>query len=165
MSSDTSNRQPTGSPAPPVSDRTAIYALAGVIGAATIAFIGTEWTARSAFDAQMVQIGVAILSADPGKSDVAPARDWAIKMVEKHSGAPFSETDRQTLLHHPIQPPAFPAIPGFAYGGATCSSFVRSPDGSWRVPRMQDGNPSGEFDTFPSGSSPAMLLEQRCGRK
>jgi hypothetical protein len=55
-------------------DRTAIYTLAGVIAAATIAFIGTEWAARISFDAQMVQIGVGILSADPGKSDVAPAQ-------------------------------------------------------------------------------------------
>jgi hypothetical protein len=55
-------------------DRTAIYTLAGVIAAATIAFVGTEWAARTSFDAQMVQIGVGILSADPGKSDVARAR-------------------------------------------------------------------------------------------
>ena len=85
------------------SDRTAIYALAGVIAAATIAFIGSQWAARTAFDAQMVQIGVSILSADPSKSDIAPAREWAIALVEKHSGQEFSGEDRGNLWLHPIQ--------------------------------------------------------------
>jgi hypothetical protein len=83
-------------------DRTAIYTLAGVIAAATIAFIGSQWAARTAFDAQMVQIGVGILSADPAKSDVSPAREWAMTLVEQHSGQAFSEKDRENLLHHPL---------------------------------------------------------------
>jgi hypothetical protein len=45
----------------------------------------------------MVQIGVSILSADPSKSDVAPAREWAMKLVEQHSGLPFSDKDRGRL--------------------------------------------------------------------
>jgi hypothetical protein len=36
----------------PSSDRTAIYTLAGVIAAATIAFLGSQW-ARTAFDATL----------------------------------------------------------------------------------------------------------------
>jgi hypothetical protein len=58
------------------SGQTAIYTLAGVIGAATLtlaatigaatlAFLSSQSAARTAFDAQMVQIGVAVLSADP----------------------------------------------------------------------------------------------------
>ena len=73
-----------------------------MIAAATIAFIGTQWAARTSFDAQMVQIGVGILPADPVKSDVAPARKWAVDLVEKHSGLPFSPEDRENLLHRPI---------------------------------------------------------------
>jgi len=64
---------------------------------------GGAGAARTAFDAQMVQIGVSILSADPSKSDIAPAREWAIALVEKHSGQEFSGEDRGNLWLHPIQ--------------------------------------------------------------
>ena len=90
-------------PSPLASDRNALYALAGVIAAATLALVASQWTARTAFDAQMVQVGIGILSADPSKSDVAPARKWAIDLVEKHSGQPFSADDLTDLLHHPLQ--------------------------------------------------------------
>lgn len=166
MSLDDQNRPGQGvhpQPSPPPSDRTALYTLAGVIGAATIAFIASQQTARTSFDAQMVEIGVTLLSADPGKSDVVPARKWAIDLVEKHSGQPFNADDRQSLLHHPIQPSAFPAIPGFEYNGVPCSSFKRLEDGSWSAPVMQDGKMTGEYTTYPPGSMPAMLLKRRCG--
>jgi hypothetical protein len=70
--------------------------------ASTQAFIASQQAAKSAFDASMVRVGVGILSADPSKSDVAPARQWAIDLVEKHSGQPFNEQDRANLLHHPL---------------------------------------------------------------
>jgi hypothetical protein len=139
---------PAPSP-PPASDRNALYALAGVIGGSMFAFIGSQWVAKSAFDAQMVQIGcqsaskfctpkhkigVGILSADPSKSDVAPAREWAIKLVETHSGQNFSDQDRGSLSHHPIQTAqTLPPIPGFVFSGIPCSALQRNPDGSWTV--------------------------------
>jgi hypothetical protein len=46
---------------------------AGVIGASTIAFIGSQWAAKSAFDAAMVQVGISIPSADPSKRRPASA--------------------------------------------------------------------------------------------
>jgi hypothetical protein len=43
----------------------------------------------------------AILRADP-KEDVTPARGWALDIIEKNSGVPFSGEDRQALLHKPL---------------------------------------------------------------
>ena len=48
----------------------------------------------------MVEIGVSILAADPGKSDVTPARQWAINLVSKYSGQPFGAEDVEKLLHN-----------------------------------------------------------------
>lgn len=41
------------------------------------------------------------MRADP-KEDVAPARAWAIEVIEKNSGVAFDGTDRDALLHKPI---------------------------------------------------------------
>jgi hypothetical protein len=115
------------------SGRTAIYTLAATIAAATLAFLGSQWAARTAFDAQMVQIGVSILSADPSKSDVAPARGWAMELVEKHSGQAFSSQDRESLLHHPLDLAAdakalWSKEPMVLL---KCDGFHKKPDGSW----------------------------------
>jgi hypothetical protein len=93
--------------------------------------------ARSAFDGQMVQIGVNILSAEPGKADVTPARQWAIDLVEKHSGLPFNVADREALLHHPISSAAL------TLGGSLVDNLFRAfvnrkfakrnADGSWTL--------------------------------
>jgi hypothetical protein len=155
-------------------DRTAIYTLAGVIAAATLAFVGTEWAARTSFDAQTVQIGVGILSADPGKSDVAPARKWAVDLVEKHSGLPFSAEDRENLLHHPILSDATQL---WLEGRLSCKYFVRNADGSWtdqqtlhkpaassdtsRESSFEDFKP-GSFNQIPAGSEAAKFLDTHC---
>jgi hypothetical protein len=81
----------------------------------------------------MVQIGVSILSADPSKSDVAPAREWAMKLVEEHSGLPFSDKDRDSLLHHPLDLAAeakaiWSKEPMVLL---KCEGFRKKPDGSW----------------------------------
>jgi hypothetical protein len=137
-------------------DRTAIYTLAGVIAAATIAFIGTEWAARTSFDAQMVQVGVGILSADPGKSDVAPARKWAVDLVEKHSGMPFSAEDRESLLHHPILSAATQETMEREY---PCLLFNRNADGSWTG--IWDKS-VGPVEKIPAGSEAARSLDAKC---
>jgi hypothetical protein len=49
----------------------------------------------------LVEIAVSILRADP-KEDVTPARGWALEIIEKNSGVPFSGEDRQALLHKPL---------------------------------------------------------------
>jgi hypothetical protein len=149
--------------ATPSSDRTAIYTLAGVIAAATLAFIGSQWAARTAFDAAMVQIGVNILSADPTKSDVAPAREWAISLVEKHSGHEFSAEDRGNLLHHPIQTQTLPPIAGSPFSGAPCNAFRRNPDGSWEVVKLDVGKAHfGNLTMMDTRET--QLLELFCGQ-
>jgi hypothetical protein len=136
-------------------DRTAIYTLAGVIAAATIAFIGTEWAAHTSFDAQMVQIGVGILSADPGKSDVAPARKWAVELVEKHSGLPFTPDDRESLLHHPLL--SADTQKWLTEQFFSCKFFERSADGSWS--NLGVFSPE---ERVAAGSDVAKFLDARC---
>jgi hypothetical protein len=146
---------------PRTSDRTALYTLAGVIAASMFAFIGSQWVAKSAFDAEMVQIGVSILSADPSKSDVAPARDWAIRLVQEHSGQPFSEAERDSLLKHPIQ--TLPARPGFALSGVPCDALQHNADGSWTIRHAE--TVAGTFDTVRmAGSLETKLFDQFCGQ-
>jgi hypothetical protein len=43
-----------------------------------------------------------IVRAEP-KEDVTPARGWALDVVEKNSGVPFSKGDREALLHSPCR--------------------------------------------------------------
>ena len=49
----------------------------------------------------LVEIAIGILRADP-KEDVAPARSWAIDVIERNSGVRFQPEDRAALLHKPI---------------------------------------------------------------
>jgi hypothetical protein len=49
----------------------------------------------------LVEIAIGILRADP-KEDVTPARGWALDIIEKNSGVPFSREDREALLHKPL---------------------------------------------------------------
>ena len=39
----------------------------------------------------LVEIAIGILRADPTKEDVANARGWALDVIEKNSGVPFSQ--------------------------------------------------------------------------
>jgi hypothetical protein len=49
-------------------------------------------------DIRLVEIGISILRAKPDETGVTPARQWAIDVIEKHSGTKFSKADRQALL-------------------------------------------------------------------
>jgi hypothetical protein len=49
----------------------------------------------------LVEIAIGILRADP-KEDVAPARAWAMDVIEQKSGVPFNAEDRAALLHKPL---------------------------------------------------------------
>ena len=143
---------------------TAMFALAGALIGATATFMGVQWAARSAFDAAMVQIGVGILSADPSKSDVVPARQWAIDLVERHSGHEFNAEDRASLLHHPIQTfQALPFVPGSPFSGVPCSAFRKNPDGSWTILKVEKPGFSIENSTIGGGGFEGRLLDQYCG--
>lgn len=129
---------------------------------------------KGSFDAKMVEIGVNILSADPGK-DVKPARAWAIDLVEQHSGLRFNPADRNDLLHHaismsPAQLPQF-APRMFSVNGhglsdesLSCDKWKRNADGSWTsiVPIIDRGLHLGDITAGP-GLEEALRLEAKCG--
>jgi hypothetical protein len=74
--------------------------IAGAVGLATgyFAFASKDEELK----VHLIELAIGILRADP-KEDVAPARAWAIDVIEKKSGVPFSEADRAALLHKPIE--------------------------------------------------------------
>ena len=62
----------------------------------------------------LVEIAIGILRADPTKEGVANARGWALDVIEKNSGQPFSKQDREALLHKPL--PSFTATARIEFG-------------------------------------------------
>lgn len=100
-----------------------IGALAVVGGASISAWVADRAAAR-AFDAKMVEIGVGILATDPGKSDVTAARQWALDLVEKHSGLTFSADGRARLLHSPLVAPGAMFIGGMVRAAPSASATV-----------------------------------------
>jgi hypothetical protein len=95
-------------PSTPVSLNTTLAALGGVIvgaiGFATA--VATGWFTYAGKDQELkvhlVEIAVSILRADP-KEDVGGARGWALDIMERNSGVPFSADDRAALLHKPLK--------------------------------------------------------------
>jgi len=76
---------------------------------AILALVGvyiTGWFTYTSKDEELkvhlVEIAIGILRADP-KEDVAPARSWAIDIIERDSGVKFEPEDRAALLHKPIK--------------------------------------------------------------
>jgi hypothetical protein len=59
-----------------------------------------------------VEIAIGILRADP-KEDVTPARGWALDIIEKNSGVPFSQQDRRPFCASLCQRRS----PYWGYGG------------------------------------------------
>jgi hypothetical protein len=89
---------------------------AAVGGVLTLAAaVATGWFSFASKDQELrvhlVEIAIGILRADP-KEDVSPARGWAIDVIEKNSGVPFSAEDRRALLHKPISTKFLDIIPG-----------------------------------------------------
>jgi hypothetical protein len=76
-------------------------ALAGFGGA-----VATGWFAFASKDEELrvrlVEIAIGILSADPSKTDLTPARGWAMDIIDQKSGVKFSDADRAALLHQAI---------------------------------------------------------------
>jgi hypothetical protein len=80
-----------------------VAVLSALIGAG--ATLGVAYFTFASKDEELkvhlVEIAIGILRADP-KEDVGNARGWALEVIEKNSGVPFSEEDRQALLHKPL---------------------------------------------------------------
>jgi hypothetical protein len=47
---------------------------------------------------RLVEIAISILEADPSKTDLTPARGWAMDVIDQKSGVKFSDADRAALL-------------------------------------------------------------------
>ena len=89
-------------------DRAAITGIIGAVAGAVavaVAALVTGWFSFASKDEELrvhlVEIAIGILRADP-KEDVTPARGWAIDVIEKNSGVPFTAEDRLALLHKPV---------------------------------------------------------------
>jgi hypothetical protein len=72
---------------------------------AAIALVGTLVTANYTYssrnrelDIELVKLGVNILRADPKETQTQGAREWAIDVIQKFSGVPFSPDARKELL-------------------------------------------------------------------
>ena len=76
----------------------------GALGFATA--VAGGWFTYAGKDQELkvhlVEIAVSILRADP-KEDVGGARGWALDIMERNSGVPFSADDRAALLHKPLK--------------------------------------------------------------
>jgi hypothetical protein len=82
-------------------------AVIGIVGALGVveAALATGYYGFASKDEELrvhlVELAISILRADP-KEGVAPARAWAIEVIEKNSGIPFDKDDRAALLNKPI---------------------------------------------------------------
>jgi hypothetical protein len=54
-------------------------------------------------NAGLVAIGLGILRADPKEAQTNATREWAIKLIETHSGQPFSEQAKNELLNNRLR--------------------------------------------------------------
>jgi hypothetical protein len=75
----------------------AVIGAAGGFAAAYYGFLSKDQELK----VHLVEIAVGILRADP-KEGVTPARAWALDIIEKNSGVPFSKEDREALLQKPL---------------------------------------------------------------
>jgi hypothetical protein len=120
-----------------------LVGLLGIIVGAGIALTSAYLTSKAEFDAKMVEIGVSILSAEPSKTDVSPARDWAIRLVEGHSGEKFGQKDREALLHQSIA--VFPKL--FSPQNFDCSDWGPIDGGAaWGSQKTGEIVMKGSFD-------------------
>lgn len=79
---------------------TTLVAVAGVLGTllgATVSPLVNYLTNERQVDVKMIEIGLGILR-EPPKEDAQAMRTWAIEIIEKSSGRPFSEQQRNILL-------------------------------------------------------------------
>jgi hypothetical protein len=90
--------------------------------AAAAAFFAVS-TARQERNAALVQIGVAILRADPAKEgQVSAAREWALDLIDANAGGvKFTKDARTQLLNRQLEwvPTPTPATGGTGWGGGT----------------------------------------------
>jgi hypothetical protein len=82
-----------------------VVALIGLAGIIAGALINAEFDFLSKgreLSVRLVEIGIGILQTDPSKGNIAPARQWAITVIENNSGVRFTPGDRDELLKKPL---------------------------------------------------------------
>jgi hypothetical protein len=79
----------------------------GAVVSALVPTIYNYSTQNRELDIKLIKIGVGILGSDPKASPVNGARDWAIEIVERYSGVPFSGEAKRQLQQNRL--PAAPA--------------------------------------------------------
>jgi hypothetical protein len=75
----------------------ALIGAGATLGVAYFTFASKDQELR----VHLVEIAIGILRAAPTE-DVTPARGWALDVIQKNSGVPFSAQDREALLHKPL---------------------------------------------------------------
>lgn len=74
---------------------TAVVTVAGTVLVSHYGWIGKSRDQ----DIKMVELGIGLLREDPMSGEKEnPAREWAIRIVERYSGERFNENDRDLLL-------------------------------------------------------------------
>jgi hypothetical protein len=77
-----------------------VAALVGAVITIAVGYFGYA-SKNEALHVRFVELAIGILRTDP-KEGTAPAREWAINVIEKNSGVNFSAEDRAALLSKPI---------------------------------------------------------------
>ncbi len=111
-----------------------IAAMAAVIGALVSAWFPYLSRDRE-LDIRLVEIGVGILRADPEKSGVSAARQWAIVAIEENSGIEFTPKDRAELLENPL------GWGGITWGSDPWGETTWSSDAPRSAPLSSPGSP------------------------
>ncbi len=78
-------------------------------------------------DIKTVELGVGILRAGPQETGSRAAREWAVNVIERYSGVPFSAEARKELLNNSLSVVITPQISGIGTVSGGDSSSV----GGW----------------------------------
>jgi hypothetical protein len=85
---------------------TTVGALGAVAIPIVVAIVGSEVNTslkERDIDVQMIELAVSILQQEPSP-DTEALRDWAVRMVDKHSGEPLSEEAKLELMLRALPP-------------------------------------------------------------
>lgn len=74
-------------------------ACVGAIVSAAVPALYTHTSRNRELDIKLVEIGISILRADPKETQTNAAREWAIRIIEAHSGQKFSQEAKNELLN------------------------------------------------------------------
>jgi hypothetical protein len=94
---------------------------AGVVSAiisSSVTFGATYFSSSRENDAKMVEMALGILRAVPSENVIA-ARSWAIRVIDAHSGTPFTSDEKNALLKN-----AIPYVPSMDFSDPRSSQYL-----------------------------------------